>query len=41
MGMRWSLGREFITTISLSPVKEAFSVSVFPAFIDQELNEIA
>lgn len=35
------VGRKFITTISPSPVKQAFFMSVLPAFIDQELNEIA
>lgn len=35
------VGREFIPTIASSPVKEVFSVSVFPAFIDQEVNELA
>ena len=35
------VGRECIPTIASYPVKEVFSVSVFPASIDQEVNELA
>ena len=39
--MRGGIGREFITTISPPPIKQAFFMSMLPAFIDQELNKIA
>lgn len=41
MRMRGGVRKEFIATISPSPVQQAFFMSALPAFIDQELNEIA